>query len=190
MTPSTLPKWEGSDLVPFKHLKDQYGFLSNFYPCSMVVCGREFHTSEAVYQAMKFTDEVVQNLIRECNTPWGAKSLALGNTSKVRSDWHDSVKIAAMYVTLSLKCRVPWVQSKIASMGLSHSGKRVVEVSSRPNDPWSAVRESDGVWVGHNHLGVIWSRVLNHPEYPTIPISSISQKYGLSLFGLPLKDPL
>ena len=80
--------------------QDEYAFLSNFYPCTIVDRkGNVWPSSEHLYQAMKSTDPKVQKVIREFPFK-GLKAIGKGLT--IRQDW-DTVKLDYMEKIVRLK---------------------------------------------------------------------------------------
>lgn len=55
---------------------DENGWLSNFYPATVVHEGRSYPTSEHLYQSLKFDDPAIRERIRLAATPRKAKLMA------------------------------------------------------------------------------------------------------------------
>lgn len=79
---------------------DEYGFLSNFYPCTIRYNGIRFPSVEHAYQAQKTTLPSEQRMIANLQTPAQAKKA--GRKVKCRRDW-DEVKIGIMKELLVIK---------------------------------------------------------------------------------------
>lgn len=80
--------------------------FSNFYRAELFIDGKTWPTSEHYYQAMKFIDPELQEMIRTAKTP--AKAAALGRDKKypLRPDWDDvdkPFKIEAMWTAIHAK---------------------------------------------------------------------------------------
>lgn len=80
--------------------KDDFEFLSNFYPSPIMWDGYSWPTVEHIYQAAKVYAAGVRRLIRESSTPAMAKYF--GRKVELRLDWED-VKSSIMYELLKLK---------------------------------------------------------------------------------------
>ncbi len=65
--------------------RDEYFFLSNFYPCEITVWGIAFPTSEHLYVASKTTDTDLRREISKLTTPGKAKRF--GHGIELRPDW-------------------------------------------------------------------------------------------------------
>jgi hypothetical protein len=64
--------------------KDNYRFLSNFYPSDFYIKKRKYPTVEHYYQSMKTTNFELQEKIRLLDTPVLAKKY--GNKVSLRKD--------------------------------------------------------------------------------------------------------
>jgi len=80
--------------------KDEFRFLSNFYPCKVVVDDIEYPSSEHAYQAQKTTDVCKRKVIATLETPGMAKSA--GRALTIREDWQD-IKLSVMFGVLMAK---------------------------------------------------------------------------------------
>ena len=80
--------------------KNQYGWLSNFYPSKLYYMGRWWPTSEHAYQAMKSEFFKYQEYVREAKNPSKAKKR--GREIEIRSDW-EIVKYNIMIEILKAK---------------------------------------------------------------------------------------
>ena len=67
--------------------KDEYDFLSNFYPCDIYFLGIFFPSAEHAYVAAKTTDQFVRQEIATLSTPGEAKRF--GRDLDLRPDWDD-----------------------------------------------------------------------------------------------------
>lgn len=72
--------------------RDEYFFLSNFYPCDIEFNNLTYHSAEAAFQAQKCLDVEEQRVFTEL-TPSQAKRQ--GKKVKLRPDWED-VKLGIM----------------------------------------------------------------------------------------------
>lgn len=83
--------------------KDDYDFLSNFYPCKIKYIHEgieyNFQCSEALYQALKSGNKHDLYDFQFYN---GGKSKSLGRKLKIREDWED-IKPYIMYEVVKLK---------------------------------------------------------------------------------------
>lgn len=73
--------------------RDDFRFLSNFYPCKIIAWGMEFPTAEHAYVASKTEDTVLRKEITELSTPGKAKRF--GRKLVLREDW-ERIKVRVM----------------------------------------------------------------------------------------------
>lgn len=81
-------------MVAITQFKDDYGFLSNFYPCYIRFEGRVYPSLEHAYQAAKTFDEDIRTEISQLKGKPG-KAKKIGNKIKLREDW-DVIKVDIM----------------------------------------------------------------------------------------------
>ena len=118
-----------------------YGFLSNWYPASIWVDGKQYKTVEHAYQAHKTLDESTRELIRNAGTPNDAKRL--GHSIQVRDDW-DSVKLDLMRQFIKKKFESPFLATKLIATG---DAELINE--NRWNDRFLGVCRGAGLnWLG------------------------------------------
>jgi len=80
--------------------RKEYWFLSNFFRCYIMYCGKEWKTSEHLFQSMKTTNANMKEKMRKIPKPNRVK--AFGNTIKLVPGW-DAVKLGVMKRVLYLK---------------------------------------------------------------------------------------
>jgi len=78
----------------------EYRWLSNFWPCTVMLGNLEFKSVEFAYVAAKSNDLDVRREVQLLSTPGEAKRF--GRTIKLRPDWEE-VKIEVMYKLLQQK---------------------------------------------------------------------------------------
>ena len=145
--------YQQSDCVVFLHTKEIFGGLSNMcagYP--LRINEVDIRTAEALYQACRFPSyEVIQSEIIAQRSPISAKMKARKHRFFTRSDWN-SVRLKVMRWTLRVKLAQNW--EKFSALLLSTSDKPIVEESSKGDNYWGTIRQTDGVTlVGTNALG-------------------------------------
>ena len=82
-----------TDVPVIDSFKDEFAFLSNFYPCEVIFEGRAYKSVEHAFQAAKTLDEFERKQVRFAPTAGGAKRI--GRTVTLRPDWED-VKLEIM----------------------------------------------------------------------------------------------
>ena len=61
------------EVIRFTKVALPYGWLGNMSPFPLEFGGKQWRTSEALFQALRFKDQAIQELIREEKSPMGAK---------------------------------------------------------------------------------------------------------------------
>ncbi len=125
-------------------------YLSNFSAFAVHIWGRLWMTAEHAYQAAKFTDETIRQLIADARSAHDAKKIARAHKEHVRPDW-DAVKLGVMEEVLRAKLEQhPWIRRQL----LLSADLELVEDS--PKDGYWG-RGPDG--LGKNWLGRLWMKL-------------------------------
>lgn len=145
-------RWTPEGAVAFRRTDEPFGFLSNMaagFPLS--AGGREWRTSEALYQAARFPlAPDLQEEIRSQASPMAAKMVTKPHRElRGRGDW-EAVRLEVMRWVLRLKVlQGPGFGAKLAS---THD--LIIIEDSRKDRFWGAVASGDtGVLHGENWLG-------------------------------------
>lgn len=142
--------------IGFTKVALPYGWLGNMAPYPITWSGRTWRTSEALFQALRFDDEEVKDLICAEKSPMGAKFKAKANREKMQITPLSHEDLENMRLCIKLKLdNHPKLREE-----LKKTGEAILfeDVSARPrgnNLFWGAVL-SDGELVGENMLGKIW----------------------------------
>lgn len=129
--------------VNFYSRSRPYGEFSNFALFPVVVDKKKWPTSEHYYQAMKFEDVKLQELIRTTESP--ADAARLGRTrGPVRKDWH-KVKEKYMWPALVAK----YTQVKRLKVLLLSTGSYSIIEHTENDSYWG----DGGDGTGQNVLG-------------------------------------
>lgn len=121
--------------------RDDYAWLSNFYPCPVKFEGDVYPSVEHAYQASKTLSRECRRMFQVDISPGTAKRL--GRTVDIRSDW-DAVKIPLMLTLLRQKFASPDLRSRLICTG----SLEIVEGNNWGDRFWGV---SGG--RGENHLG-------------------------------------
>lgn len=143
--------YDPNECVVFFKTKEEYGGLSNMcggFP--LLVDGKLYRTSEALYQTLKFRDHPqIQEMIRYEPSPLFAKKKAGPYKHLIRDDWED-VKVELMRWCLEVK-----LEQHPEEFGdlLRSTGSLSIVERSRKDRFWGAVPRVDGILEGQNVLG-------------------------------------
>ena len=133
-----------------KEFKDEFSFLSNFYPALVSYDGTVYKTSEHAYQAAKSLDKEYQKQILLCKTPGQAKRL--GKTAKLREDWNE-IKLTVMCDLVRKKFSTNPTLKRM----LLNTGDSILQEGNYWHDTFWGVDLRTG--IGENNLGKILMRV-------------------------------
>lgn len=131
----------------------EYGFLSNFYDCTVTYNGLTYKNSEATFHAQKTLDENERKLFTNLNAP---NSKKLGREVKLRDDW-ELVKDQIMYEI----CLAKFTQNKDLKIKLLATGDEFLEEGTYWHDNyWGNCNcEKCKHIIGENRLGKILMRI-------------------------------
>lgn len=182
-------RFSRSDSVVFRATKElPWGGLSNMaagYP--LLINGQLFLTVEALYQALRYADEVseegelIQELIRRQRSPMAAKMVSKKYYSLSRDDWEVS-RVKIMDWCLRVKLHVHW--EKFGTL-LTATGSLPIVEESHKDRFWGAVptREDHNVLEGENILGSLLMQLRNIANQGIIPDVSKPPVKGMTIFG-------
>lgn len=123
--------------------REKYWFLSNMYPCTCEYGGYVFNSSEALFQAIKCTNDSDIRLLVGVD---GFTAKRIGRRVKLRNDW-EKIKLDAMYDAVCTK----FLQNKYLAELLMDTGNlELVEDNTWGDTFWGRCNG-----VGQNHLGKI-----------------------------------
>lgn len=122
----------------------EYDFLSNFYPCDIVLDGTTYPSVEHAYQASKTTNIKTRQIICNAKTPGRAKYL--GSRVILRKNW-DKIKLNVMENLVLQKFN----DNKELRVKLLHTGDTQIEEGNYWGDTFWGVYKGKG----KNHLGKI-----------------------------------
>ena len=118
--------------------RNQYWFLSNFYPCKIRINGYEFKNAESAFQSFKDSSRQseFQNLT-------GAEAKSLGRRVHLRSDWN-AIRLYVMRSVLEAKFSDPELMRRLRETAPSY----IVEDNTWNDTYWGRCRGK-----GQNNLG-------------------------------------
>ena len=146
-------------VVSFSKVDLPYGWMGNMSPYKIEFEGKIWLTSEALFQAMRFKDESIRELIRLEKSPMSAKMKA-----KKFKDQMVVIPMSMEDVENMKKCvRLKMEQHQVLREKLLRTGKfRIIEdigIRRKERDMfWGAYKENDK-WIGENTMGKIWMEI-------------------------------
>jgi len=168
-----------TEVITFYKTKDPYGELSNM--CSgfpLTYDGRKWRTSEALYQALRFEDEKIQELIRAEKSPMAAKIVAKKYRDKAFYDVQNDLD--NMVFVLTLKASYDTIWNLLKSTG----NKTIIENAGARDHYWGAEYISESkTWRGQNILGRLWEYVRffeKRSDLYSATIDHFQRKYNIN----------
>lgn len=151
------------NIISFTKVKLPYGWLGNMAPYPVTYEGKEYKTTEALFQALRFKSfPEIQELIRNKKSPMSAKMLAKSHVGLLNSVGYSQLSqqdVTNMEICLREKLNQ---HPQLKEMLLETEGSAIVEdCSSRPQGSglfWGA-EFKDGKWQGKNILGKLWMKL-------------------------------
>ena len=175
--------WRRTTSACFRTPKDRFGALSNFaraFPFEIE--GVPIPSSEALYQAMRFTEHLdIQDEILTQATPAAAKACARANQDAFgRVDWAD-VRVEAMRWCLRVKLLA---HREALDAVLVATGDLDIVEESGSDQFWGAVADGHRL-VGINWLGRLWMEV--RAERSGTDPTVFPPDIGLKLWGVAIE---
>lgn len=149
---------EDDPTAPITEFKQEYRFLSNFWPCRVQYAPLWYPTVEHAYQAAKCADSSDAMRIRNASSPGLAKRMGkeVELQRRARLDWH-AIKLAVMADLLWQK----FVLNAEFRARLAQTGERVLIEGNHHGDTfWGQTGN-----VGTNHLGNLLMRLRTVGRY-------------------------
>lgn len=149
--------------IAFTKVKLPFGWLGNMSAFPVVFELKEYLTTEALFQALRFTNRPdIQELIRIEKSPMSAKMVAKGKVELMDENILYSQKdIDNMRLCLRLKLEQhPELKEQLKATG---NATIIEDCSNRPHGSglfWGAEKTENG-WNGKNILGVLWMEERN-----------------------------
>lgn len=144
-------------VINFTKSKLPYGWMGNMSPFPIKFGEDTYRTSEALFQALRFSDNDIKTLIREEKSPMGAKFTAKARVSQMTVEQLSDRDVTNMRICVELKVRQH--PSLVVELLATGDDLIVEDVTNRGNKGsnlfWGAMFV-DGEWVGKNVLGNIW----------------------------------
>ena len=140
--------------ISFTKTKLPYGWLGNMFPAPITYDGQIWRTSEALFQALRFEDLTIREMIRNDKSPMGAKLMMKKYKTKMVVEPMSTEDLENMRLCLRLKFdQHPDIREKLLK-----TGDHLIfeDIEERPktdrNKFWGAFK-TNGQLDGQNMLG-------------------------------------
>jgi len=153
---------EQKDYIAFTKVALPYGWMGNMSPYPIEYDGKTWRTTEALFQALRFNDESLQELIRAEKGPMGAKMKAKGMADRMVIKQLSDLDIVNMELCVKLKLQQhPQLKDELLETGDKNIYEDVTKRGDRGSNTFWGAMLVDGVWIGKNVLGEIWMKFRN-----------------------------
>ena len=144
-----------SDIVIGK-VKDDGGCWGNMAPYPIVHEGKRWLTTEALFQAMRFSDEGIREAIGNQKSPMGAKMKAKKHKAAMVIEPMSDQDLENMMLCLKLKIEQhPELREMLIESGDAYIVEDCTNRQRGSGLFWGAAFV-DGKWKGQNWLGELW----------------------------------
>ena len=149
-------------MITFTKVSLPYGWLGNMSPYPILYKGKEWRTSEALFQSLRFDDESIKEQIRLEKSPMGAKMKAKKFSKKMVIEPMSDEDVENMRMCLKLKIEQhPELKEKLKNTG----SEIIVEDVSKRNGQrhlfWGGKIVNENL-IGQNTLGNLWMELRNN----------------------------
>ncbi len=155
--------------------REEYEFLSNFYPAKLEYEGITYYNSEAAYQAQKCRNIEDRILFAEM---YSNEAKKFGRTIEIREDW-DEVKVEIMRAIVNKK----FSQNSILAKRLVETGEKLLIEGNYWHDVFWGVDLKTG--EGENYLGKILMEL--REQYKKEGLPKEEKTYCIKMYG-PIND--
>jgi ribA/ribD-fused uncharacterized protein len=139
--------------IPFTKVAAPYGWLGNMSPHPIQYAGKAWRTAEALFQALRFSDQDVIAEIRAASSPMTAKMIAKRERHNMIIQPTSQQDLDNMRMVLRLKIEQhPDLRQALLD---TKDAEIIEDCSRRRASPWGA-QFIAGQWVGDNLLGKLW----------------------------------
>lgn len=155
---SNLNRSRSMQTIAFTSVRLPFGWLGNMAPFPIEADGVTWRTSEALFQARRFGNDIsIRELIRAEKSPMAAKMVAKRHHLLMKIVPQSPEDLAMMAEVLKLKIEQhPDLKAQL----IATADSLIIEdCSNRPRGSglfWGAALQPDGNWLGENTLGKLW----------------------------------
>ena len=141
-------------LISFTKVELPYGWLGNMSPYPIEYLGKTWKTSEALFQALRFNDDDVREIIRSQKSPIAAKMKAKANKDKYAIQPMSDKDVANMRLCLRLKFdQYENLKEKLIKTGKHFIVEDIGKRRGSRHEFWGSYRSIENQWIGQNTMG-------------------------------------
>ena len=143
-------------MIEFTKVKLPYGWMGNMSPFPIIYDGKKWLTTEALFQAMRFSNEEIKELIRAQKSPMAAKMKAKKNNALYVVEPMSEKDVENMKLCLRLKLEQhPNLKTQLLATGDHYIFENIGNRNGARHFFWGA-KMINGELVGNNMMGKIW----------------------------------
>lgn len=148
-------------VIAFRRIKDEYGWLGNMAPIAVTHGGRTWRTAEHLFQALRFDDSSIHDIILEQVHPVLVKDFVREHKEEIVIQPGSTSDLDNMRLVLALKFEQnPDFGKRLLDTGdaliVEDCTRRVYEERSLF---WGAALSEEGAWKGENQMGKLLMEV-------------------------------
>ena len=158
--------------IAFTKVSLPYGWLGNMSSFPIVHNGKKWKTTEALFQAMRFEDESIQEAIRNEQSPMGCKmkAKAIVKELKEKKELHkltveplseQDVKNMELCIRLKIEQHPNLLKELLKTGDIPIYEDVTKRGASVTGLFWGAMKTPEGEWKGKNVLGKLWEKIRN-----------------------------
>lgn len=143
--------------INFTKTKLPYGWMGNMSPYPIKFGEDTYRTTEALFQALRFSDNSIKTIIREEKSPMGAKLAAKSRVSEMTIEQLSDKDVMNMRMCVKLKLdQHPNLVTELLATGDELIVEDVTNRGDKGSNLFWGAMLVDGEWKGKNVLGKIW----------------------------------
>lgn len=149
-----------NEFIGFKKVKDEYGWMGNMSPHPVEYDGKVWKTCEALFQSLRFDNDMIKEIIRSEKSPMGAKmkSKSFRNNRVVKEMSKEDVENMRMVVKLKFD-NYEWIRKELKKLKGMIIYENVDKRKGGRNSFWGGY-VVNGVLIGDNVMGKIWMELM------------------------------
>ena len=141
-------------VISFTGVDQPYGWLGNMAPFRIDYMGQRWLTSEALFQALRYDDLKVKEIIRAEKSPLSAKMKSKTNKDLMVVEPCSPEDLDNMRLCIRLKFEQnPVIKEKLKKTFPHEIVEDVTKRNSGARHDFWGARNKGGVWTGQNHMG-------------------------------------
>lgn len=142
-------------VIEFTKVDLPYGWLGNMYGSPVEYQGVVWRTSEALFQALRFNDPVIRELIRNEKSPMGAKMRAKASKARIVVQPMSDQDVANMRMVVRLKFEQNLVLLRKLLITGDHTIIENIGQRNGERHLFWGIKKVNGEWKGNNMMGRI-----------------------------------